>query len=72
MIGSLGNTGCRKECSQDYGLQAAYCRKEESLQKEKKMESAGQMKPSVDTQVVIRKHIIVDLVGGSEVKLTPR
>ena len=71
MIGSLGNTDCRKECSQDYGLQAACCRKEESLQKEKKMESAGQMKPSVDTQVVICKHIIVHLVGGSEMKLTP-
>ena len=30
---------------------------------EKKVNSAGQMKPSVDTQVVIRKYIIVGFRG---------
>ena len=33
--------------------------------------SAGPEKPSVDTWVVIGKHTIVGLVGGSEEKLTP-
>ena len=46
-------------------LQAAGCvlQDEGVAAKEKKMESAGQMKPSVNTQVVIRKYIIVGFRG---------
>ena len=39
LAGLLGDPGCRKECSQDCGLQTVYCRKEESLQKEKEMKA---------------------------------